>query len=216
MLHNKSEIDATVTFLQGRNFMVNWYITCIILSAGESKRTGKPKLLLPLRESTILEQTIDNFLKSKVNEVIVVVGYRAEEMTSLIANRPVIVTVNPVYRHGMSTSIAAGLSLTSDKTQAVMFALADQPFIDTQTINHLIKVFSAGNKGIAIPIYQGRRGHPVIFANKYREELLRLKGDIGGREIIGRHLDDVLEVEVKCEGIYIDIDTMDGYHYSHT
>ncbi len=193
--------------------MVNWYITCIVLSAGESKRMGKPKLLLTLGERTILEQTIDNFLNSKVNEVIVVVGDRAEEMTSLMANRPVKVAVNPVYREGMSTSIVAGLSLTGDRTQAVMLALADQPFIDTQTINHLIEAFKAHNKGIAIPVYQGRRGHPVIFAIKYKEELLKLKGDIGGRQIIDQHPDDTLEVAVNCEGINIDIDTYDNYCY---
>ena len=192
--------------------MVNLYITCIVLSAGESERMGKPKLLLPLGESTILEQTIDNFLNSKVNDVIVVVGDRAEEMTSLIASRAVKVAVNPLYRQGMSTSIVTGLTLTSDKTQAVMLALADQPFIDTQTINHLIEAFSTQNKGIAIPVYQGRRGHPVIFAIKYKEELLSLKGDIGGRQIIEQHPDDILEVAVNCEGINIDIDTYEDYH----
>lgn len=193
--------------------MANLHITCIVLAAGESKRMGKPKLLLPLEECTILEQTIDNLLKSKVNEVIVVVGYRAEEMTRLIANRPVVLAVNPIYRQGMSTSIVAGLSSTSGKTQAVMLALADQPFVDTQTVNYLIESFSACNKGIAIPVYQGRRGHPVIFAIKYKEELLRLKGDIGGRQIIDQHPDDILEVAVNCEGINIDIDTDDNYHH---
>ena len=192
--------------------MANWHIECIILAAGESKRMGKPKLLLPLEQGTVLEQTIDNFLNSKVDEVIVVVGNRAEEMTNLIANRPVVVAVNPVYRHGMSTSIVAGLSFISDETQAVMLALADQPFVDTQTINHIIEAFRTHNKGIAIPVYQGRRGHPVIFAIKYKEKLLRLKGDIGGREIIDQHPSDILEVPVNCEGICIDIDTVDSYY----
>jgi molybdenum cofactor cytidylyltransferase len=191
--------------------MVDGYITCIILSAGESKRMGKPKLMLPLGKSTILGQTIDNFLNSKVNEVIVVVGDRADEIASLIANSPVKIAVNPVYRQGISTSIAAGLSLTGDKTRAVMLALADQPFIDTQTINHLIEAFSTHNKGMAIPVYQGRRGHPVIFAIKYKEELSGLKGDIGGRQIIDRHPDDILEVAVNCKGINLDIDTCDDY-----
>ena len=194
--------------------MVNCYITGIVLSAGESRRMGKPKLLLTLGEQTILEQTIDNFLKSKLNEVIVVVGDKAKEMSRLIASRPVKIAVNPIYRQGMSTSIAAGLSLTSDKTQAVMLALADQPFIDTQTINHLIEAFCTSHKGIAIPVYQGRRGHPVIFAIKYKEALLSLTGDIGGRHIIDQHPDDILEVAVNCEGINIDIDTYDNYHYS--
>ena len=191
--------------------MGNGHIECIVLAAGESKRMGKPKLLLPLGQGTVLEQTIDNFLNSKVDKVIVVVGYRAEETTKLIADRPVVVAINPVYRRGMSTSIVAGLSLISDETQAVMLALADQPFVDVQTINRLVEAFRTHNKGIAIPVYQGRRGHPVIFAIKYKEELLSLKGDIGGREIIKQHPDDILELPVNCAGVCVDIDTVDSY-----
>ena len=187
-------------------------ISAIILSAGESKRMGKLKQLMPLGKTTILEQTINNYLNSKVSEVVVVLGHRAEEITSLIARRPLAIAINSAYRKGMSTSISAGLGLISDKTKGVMLALADQPFANSQTINRLVEAFSAHNKGIAIPTCRGRWGHPVIFAVKYKDELLRLKGDIGGREIVNRHLDDVLEVAVNCEGICIDIDTMDGYN----
>ncbi len=186
-------------------------ISAIILAAGESKRMGKPKQLMPLGSGTILEQTIDNLLNSEVKEVIVVIGHRAEEMNNLIANIPVRVALNPAYHEGMSTSIIAGLNLIDSRAQAVMLALADQPFVDSQTINRLIDEFSTHNKGIAIPVYQGRRGHPVIFAIKYKEELLRLKGDIGGRQIIKDHPDDILEVAVDSENIITDIDTINDY-----
>jgi len=187
-------------------------ISVIILAAGESRRMGEPKQLMPLGKTTILQHTVDNFLNSEVHDVIVVVGYRAEEVISLIADRSVTITVNSAYREGMSTSIIAGLSLISEKTQGIMLALADQPFIDSHTINHLIEAFGAHNENIAIPVYQGKRGHPIIFAIKYKEALLRLKGDIGGREIIGQHPDDILEVPVNCEGICVDIDTVDNYY----
>jgi molybdenum cofactor cytidylyltransferase len=187
-------------------------ISTIILAAGESKRMGKPKQLLPLGKTTILERTIDNFLKSEVRDVIVIVGYRAAEIITLIASRPVTIVVNPAYREGMSTSIVAGLSMISDKAQGLMLALGDKPFVDSQTINHVVESFGAYDKGIIIPTYQGRRGHPVIFSMKYKDELLSLKGDIGGREIICRHPDDILEVATNCEGICVDIDTMDTYN----
>ena len=189
-------------------------VSAIVLAAGESKRMGKLKQLMPLGTKTILEQTIDNLLDSRVSEVIVVVGYKAEALVEKVATRPVKIAVNPAYHQGMSTSIVAGLNLVNDKARAVMLALADQPFIDSQTINRLIDEFDSRTKGIAIPVYQSRRGHPVIFAVKYKGELLRLKGDIGGREIIEQHPDDVLEVAVNCEGICIDIDTVDSYHLS--
>lgn len=187
-------------------------ISTIILAAGESRRMGQPKQLLPLGKTTILERTIDNYLNSEVHDVVVVLGYRAEEIVSLITKRPVRVAVNSAYREGMSTSIVAGLSLISDNAQGIMFALADQPFVDSQTINRLVESFGAYDKSIIVPTYQGRRGHPVIFPIKYKEELLSLKGDIGGREIIHRHPGDVLEVAVNCEGICVDIDTVDTYN----
>ena len=189
-------------------------ISAILLAAGESKRMGRPKQLMPFGESTILEQAIDNLLNSAVSETIVVLGHRAEDLNKTIAAKPVKIAINPNYQQGMSTSIIAGLNMIDSKAQAVMIALGDQPFVDSQTINTLMEAFTAHNKGIAIPVYQGKRGHPVIFAIRYKDELLRLKGDIGGREIIDRHPDDVLEVAVNCEGVCIDIDIMNDYNCS--
>jgi len=187
-------------------------VSAILLAAGKAKRMGKLKQLMPLGGTTILEQAIDNLLNSAVAEVIVVVGYRAEEVIEKIATKPVKIAVNPIYHQGMSTSIVAGLNLVDNSTRAVMLALADQPFVDSQTINRLIEEFSNHDKGIAVPTYRGRRGHPVIFAIKYKGELLRLKGDIGGRQIIREHPDDILEVAVDSESINIDIDTMSNYY----
>ncbi|MFC1915401.1 molybdenum cofactor cytidylyltransferase [Chloroflexota bacterium] len=187
-------------------------VSAILLAAGQSKRMGESKQLVRLGQSTIVEQAIDNLLSSAADEVIVVLGYKAKEVMKLIAARPVKLALNPDYRQGMSTSIIAGLNLIDNRTQAVMLALGDEPFIDSQTINRLIAGFYNHEKGIVIPVNRGRPGHPVIFDIKYKGELLRLKGDIGGREIIDRHTDDILELAVECEGIYLDIDTVDSYH----
>ena len=124
-----------------------------------------------------------------------------------LSGKPIKVVVNPLYRKGMSTSIAAGLKFVDSQSQAVMLTLGDQPYVDSPTINRLIDAFSSDKKGIVIPTHQGQRGHPLIFARKYQAQLYDLSGDIGGREIIKQHPEDVLEVPVDCEGIVIDIDT---------
>jgi molybdenum cofactor cytidylyltransferase len=183
-------------------------VSAILLAAGEAKRMGKPKQLMPLGKTTMVEQTIDNLSSSGVSEVIVVLGHKAEEIMKKIGARPFKIVVNPAYRQGMGTSIAAGLQFVDSQAQAVMLALADQPFVDSQTLNKLIEEFESHDKGIAIPTYKGKRGHPLIFSLKYKTQLSELKGDIGGREIIKQHPEDVLEVAVDCEGIVIDIDTM--------
>jgi len=186
-------------------------LSAILLAAGESKRMGKLKQLMPLGKSTLLEQAIDNLLNSSVDETIVVVGHKAEEITKRIAARPVKIVINPDYREGMSTSIIAGLILADPRSQAIMLALGDQPLVASRTINQLIEAFNSQNKGIAVPTYQGRRGHPIIFDIKYKAELFKLKGDIGGREIIRNHPKDVLKVDVDSESVVSDIDTEDDY-----
>jgi molybdenum cofactor cytidylyltransferase len=186
-------------------------ISAIILAAGESKRMGEPKQLMPFGQSTILEKAIDNLLSSAVNEIIVVLGYKAEEVLKTIATKPVKIAINPDYKQGMSTSIIAGLSLIARQAQAVMLALGDQPLVDSQTINQLIEEFYNHDKGIVVPTYHGKRGHPVIFAIKYKQKLLGLTGDIGGREVIKDHPDDILEVAVDSESVISDIDTRADY-----
>jgi len=183
-------------------------VSAIILAAGQAKRMGRLKQLMPLGKTTILEQSLDNLLGSKVGEVIVVLGYKAEEIRKIITDRPVKIAVNRDYRQGMGTSIAVGLKVVESRAEAVMLTLGDQPFVDSPTIDRLIEEFKAHDKGIAIPTYKGRRGHPLIFSLKYEAPLAGLKGDIGGREIIKEHPEDILEVAVDCEGIVIDIDTM--------
>lgn len=186
-------------------------ISVILLAAGESKRMGRLKQLLPFAGSTILERAIDNLLGSSVDEVIVVVGYKASKVMKAIATRPVKVVVNPEYAKGMSTSIKAGLGAVNPETEGIMLDLGDQPLIDSQTISRLVKEFYDSGKGIIIPTYCSKRGHPVIFAAKYRDRLLKLEGDIGARQVVEENPGDILEVAVDCEGIGVDIDTTEDY-----
>jgi molybdenum cofactor cytidylyltransferase len=186
-------------------------LSAILLAAGESKRMGEPKQLMPLGSSTLVGQAIDNLLNASVDETIVVVGHKAEEITKTIATKPVKIMLNPNYRQGMSTSIIAGLILVDPKSQAVMLALGDQPLVASQTINQLIEAFNNQNKGIAVPTHKGKRGHPIIFAIRYKPELMELEGDIGGREILQRHPEDILEVAVDSESVITDINTQEDY-----
>ena len=188
------------------------FISAVILAAGSSHRLGKPKQLLPLGETTFLERTVDSILDSRVNEVIVVLGYRAEEMARLISRRLITIAVNPDYRQGMSTSVLAGLKLVNQEAQGIIFVLADQPLVDSATVNRLLENFGSQEKDIIIPTYHGRRGNPVVFSTAYKNELMQLTGDVGGRAVIAQHPDRVLELPVDCEGVVIDVDTWDSYN----
>ncbi|MBA7579092.1 Molybdenum cofactor guanylyltransferase [subsurface metagenome] len=205
---NCKELEGVEAVTRSKSTMM---ISVILLAAGRSKRMGKLKQVMPFGQSTVLGQAINNLLASVVSELIVVVGYRAKEVIRSIATEPVKLVINPDYGQGMSTSIIVGLNLVDSRAQAVMLALGDQPLINSQIVNRLIEEFCNHDKGIAVPIYQGRRGHPIIFASKYKEKLLELDGDIGGRQIVKDHPDDILEVAVNSESIITDIDTISDY-----
>ncbi len=186
-------------------------ISAIILAAGESKRMGQPKQLLPFRGSTLLGQIVENLLQSQAAETIVVLGSQAEKIIPQIAREPIRIVVNPDFEQGMSSSIKCGLNHISEAADGVMIVLGDQPLIEKETIDLLIEKHRQSERGIILPVYKGIRGHPVIFKMKYKDELLRLTGDIGGKQIVERHPSDVLEVEVDSESVVISIDVESDY-----
>jgi molybdenum cofactor cytidylyltransferase len=189
-------------------------ISAILLAAGESKRMGRMKLTMPLGEDTVIEQVVSHLLSSSVDEIVIVLGHESKQVRQTIGDKPVKFVLNNDYALGMSTSIIAGLNELDDRAEAVIVVLGDQPFIYSEIIDKLVQAYENNDKGIVVPTYRGRNGHPVIFDMKYKTELLALKGDEGGRQLIAENGNDVLEVPVDAEGIIKDIDTPDDYHAS--
>ena len=186
-------------------------VSAILLGAGESKRMGFDKLSLPYRKKTILGHCLDVLLRSKVKEVVVVLSDRTREMRSRLEGQRVKIVMNPYYKKGMSTSIRRGIQAIDPGSQGILIALGDQPFLKMRTVNALIHAFTKREGKIIIPSFRRRRGNPVIFDKKYEEELLRLKGDRGGKSIIEKHPRDVRRVPVKSEGVVKDVDTWKEY-----
>jgi len=186
-------------------------ISGILLAAGESRRMGKPKLLLPWKQTTIIEAVVDAYLKSALAELIVVVGESKESIKEVLQSKPVKVVENPLYRQGMGTSICRGVEAASGKAEGYLIGLGDQPFISADIIDQLITYFVKEHPGIAVCSYQGKNGHPVIFARKFRRDLRSIRGDIGGRTIINKHLNEVAYIEVGSKNIRLDIDTPEDY-----
>lgn len=180
----------------------------ILLAAGASERMGATKQLISIDNKSLLLHALTPLLESRISKVILVLGYNNEKILKHIPTSEKLVTViNDNYSNGMGRSIKAGLAHLEPNTDAVMIALADQPFITVQTINNLLKSASITKKNIIAPIYNGKRGHPVIFKKKYFQELLQLTGDEGGRSILELNHDDTLLVDLKTDAILIDIDT---------
>jgi len=187
-------------------------VSAILLGAGESKRMGVDKLSLPWGKKTVFEHCLETLLRAKIKEVIVVFNNQMKWIRGHIKDQKVKVVINPYYRKGMSTSIRRGLQAVDPSSRGILIALGDQPFLRTRTVNALIDAFLRRKNGIVVPSFRRKQGHPVIFHRRYIKELLRLRGDIGGRSIIEKHPEEVCLVCVKSEGVTKDIDTWKDYH----
>ena len=186
-------------------------VSAILLGAGESKRMGVDKLFLPWRKKTVLEHSVETLLRSKVREVVTVIRGFQGTVVGHIKDRKLKVVINPYYKRGMSTSIRKGLHALDPSSQGILIALGDQPLVKTRTINALIHAFVQRRGTIVVPSFRGKQGHPVIFHRRYFNELLKLKGDVGGRSIIEKYPEEVWLVRVKSEGVTKDIDTWKDY-----
>ena len=197
-------------------------IWAIILAAGESRRMGKQKLLLPFGEKTMIETVIDNAVQSKVDEVLVVLGSGAEKIAekikssflekSLSKKKHVKTTVNPEFRQGMLSSIQWGVKSLPEDTRAALVMLGDQPLIPGSVIDKIVDAHKQTQKGIVLPVYNKKRGHPILIDMKYRDEVKRISPDTGLRALVHNHAEDILEIEVDVPGVLRDIDTVEDYN----
>lgn len=186
-------------------------VSAILLAAGESKRMGEAKQLLPFGGSTVLEQVVSRLLAAPLDEIVVVVGCQAEVMRSRLLRYPVKLVDNPNYREGMSSSLRCGLLAISPHCRGVLIVLGDQPRVSAATVRQIIAAFRRVGKGIVAPVYRGQRGHPVLLDIAYRPEMMALHGDVGCKAILERYAAEVLEVEVESPAILQDVDDRQDY-----
>jgi molybdenum cofactor cytidylyltransferase len=185
-------------------------VSAIILASGYSKRMGSNKLLLKYREKTLIELTIETVLQCGFSEVILVA--REEEIIEIGNRNDLMVIKNEDAVKGISESIKLGV-MHAAKTQGYMFFTADQPFLDVGTIKGLKNKFTESSTNIIIPRCDGKRGSPVIFPCSFKEDFLKLQGDVGGKVIINKNLDKVKFVEVQDSTKLFDVDTKENYEY---
>jgi molybdenum cofactor cytidylyltransferase len=184
----------------------------VVLAAGESRRMGQPKQLLAFGEHTILERVVDTLLTAGVGEVIVVLGHLAERVGAVLGDRPVRLVINESYRQGMLSSVKCGVRAIDAGYEAVLFALGDQPQIQSAVVREVIRAYRAGSSGIVIPCYEGKKGHPIIInLRRYREAIANLPEGVGLNLLMQEHADDVRLIDVASEDIIRDIDVPDDY-----
>jgi len=186
-------------------------ICAIVLAAGLSSRMGVQKLLLPFGGKTVISHIVDQLLASTAGEVHVVVGHQAERISRELSGRAVSIVNNPNYKSGMLSSVRCGLRNLPEKCRAVIVMLGDQPSITTELIDRMLQSFASTEKNILVPLYKGKRGHPILFSSLYRDEILTQYGDVGLRGLLHGHSDDIFELAVSTASVLCDMDFPEDY-----
>jgi molybdenum cofactor cytidylyltransferase len=182
-------------------------VSAIVLAAGMSTRMGSPKQLLRIDGKTLLAITLETLGKSRVGEIVVVLGASADLIRREVEFGAAKVVINEAYRDGMGTSLRVGLAAVDTRAEAALVVLADQPFLKPSTIDKLIGQHRLRHPQIAIPLYRGFRGNPVLLDRSVFAELAGLEGDIGCRAIFGSHTENILKAPLDDMGILLDVDT---------
>lgn len=186
-------------------------VSCIVLAAGKSTRMGQQKLLMPFQKSTIIKTIAEKSINSNSAQTIVVVGSHKDEIKEELRNFNVCLIENKQFEAGMLSSVQAGISAVDKDSDGIIILLGDQPMISETIINRLITSFQKTNKGLIIPTFNNKRGHPVLIHSKYKKSIDTLNATIGLRELFLNNSHDILEIEVETDKILKDIDTQEDY-----
>ena len=170
------------------------------------------KLLLPFAESTIIGTTVNEIRQSKVEEIIIIENQSTLISEHLPANKQVKIVINKDPDQGLTSSIQCGVKSARQNTTGFLICLGDMPLLKQQDYNLLIDSFLENNsEGIIMPIFEGKRGNPVLFSASFKNDILALKSTGGCKPVVVAHNKAVIEVPFESSNCHLDIDTTEDY-----
>ena len=184
-------------------------VSALVLAAGRSTRMGPVnKLLAPFDGRAMVRAVVDELEGSSVRPVVVVTGHEAGRVEEALAGADVRLVHNPEYRQGLSGSIRAGLAALAESAEAAVICLGDMPLVTSAHVDKLVAAFDpAERREICVPVFEGKRGNPVLFARRFFEEMASVRGDVGARHLIGEYEEYVCEVAMEDRAVLVDVDS---------
>ncbi len=186
-------------------------ICAVVLAAGRSARMGTQKLLLPLGGRPVIVRVVDELVCSPLEQIAVVVGREAKQIQQALRGRTVSFVQNPAADGDMLSSVRCGLRALPEPCVATLVALGDQPGLTQELVGELIRAFRQTGRGIIVPAHAGRRGHPLLFAARWRNEVLTRHDGVGLRGLLDAHAEEIFEVAVPAARVLEDLDTPEDY-----
>jgi molybdenum cofactor cytidylyltransferase len=177
-----------------------------ILAAGESRRMGRPKALVAFEGLTFVEHLLAATRHPRVGVVRVVLGANAHGVAAELKLDSEMIVVNESWQQGQLSSVQAAIrSLPPDATDGLILCPVDHPLITQRLVSQLIAEFDTGTKLIVVPMHLGRRGHPAIFRASLYDELLAASLDVGARQVVWAHPDQIAEVATDEAGVILNL-----------
>jgi molybdenum cofactor cytidylyltransferase len=181
-------------------------VAAVVLAAGESRRFGSPKPLARLEGRTLVNRAARLALDARLSPVVVVIGHAAAAVRAALDGLPVAIVDNPHYRDGQSTSMQAGLAALPPDTEAAAFVPADQPWLTPDVLDVLVSRLT-GPARAAVPVVRGGRRSPIVFHRDVFPLLSHVTGDVGGRAVLDRLGEGLVEVAFDDDAPFRDVDT---------
>lgn len=191
-------------------------VAALVLAAGQSRRMGRPKMLLPWGGSSVLAQVVSAFALAGPAEIVVVTGAEREQVEALLAGLTVSCPLrsihNPGYADGeMLASLQCGLAGLGPQVEAALVGLGDQPQLQPETVGRILQAFERSAAGLIVPSYQMRRGHPWLVGRQHWAGLQALAAPHTPRDFLRAHAAEIEYVEVDTPSVLADLDTPEDY-----
>ena len=188
-------------------FKTSSHIGAIILAAGKNSRMGTVKCLLNYREKTFLERAIELY-GNYCQDIMIPVGYHSQQIKSKIKGFGFEFFNSKTYKEGMGGTLREAV-LNLNYCDFFFVTFCDLPLLQKETLRKLLKIAFKNQKAV-VPVYRGKKGHPVLFPRKMRADFAKLKGDLGAKKLLTDN--NTIFINVEDEGVIIDIDTLEDYY----
>jgi molybdenum cofactor cytidylyltransferase len=185
-------------------------LAAVILSGGASRRMGSPKALVSYQGASFLEHLLNVTRHREIGLRRVVLGPHAEAISQQVALAPDEIVLNKDWEQGQLSSIHAALRSLPPGTEGMLLCPVDHPLVSAALVNALIATFLEARAPVVLPVFEGRRGHPVIFSAAVYEELLRAPLETGARAVVWAHNNEVQEVSTTEEGCVVNLNDPDA------